>query len=129
MTEDIKHLTHYQLVALKQKQKEAQDNKYLDRSKKRLTNIITKKIQTSFIGAIAAVEEGLGFLWGHGKSPDELTDEERQMTELWNVVRAKILDNGNGQLRGAMNELNYNSVHWDRYHMELPVKEQGEQNE
>lgn len=126
MAEEPKPLSHYQLVALKQKQQQAQDDRYRERSKKRLTGIITKKIQTSFIGAIAAVEEGFGFLWGHGKKPNELTAEEKVMLEVWNSVRARILDNGNGQLRGAINEMNYNSVSWDRYQMTLPVKEQKE---
>lgn len=120
-SDELKPLSHWQLQAAHKKQKEAKEKKYSDRSKKRLSTIITKKIKTSFIGSIAAVEDGMGFLWGHDKKDSELTDDERAMKEIWEVVRAQILDNGNGQLRGAINELNNNSVHWDRYHVDIPV--------
>jgi len=120
--EQPKQLSHYQLKAAQQKQKEVKDSRYRERSKKRLANIITTKIRTAFIGAIAAVEEGFGFMWGHDKPESELTEDEKTMAEVWEAVRASILDNGNGQLRGAINEIHHNSVHWDRYHVEIPIK-------
>ena len=62
-------------------------------------------------------------MWGHDK--DDLTDDEQAMQEIWESVRARILDNGNGQLRGAINEIQNNSVYWDRYHVDLPIKPEG----
>ena len=121
-------LSTYQLAALAQKQKELKQKNYQEESKRRLNTIITKKIRTSFIGAIAACEEGLGFLWGHGKPDDERTSEEKAMDEIWQVVRANILDNGNGQLRGAINEINIHTISWDKYRMDLTVKPLKEDN-
>jgi len=115
-------LSHYQLVAAQQKQREIKDNKYKDKSKKRLSNIISTKIKTSFIGAISSCEEHFGFLWGHGKNEEELDENELAMREIWENVRAGILDNGNTQLRATINEINNYSITWERYHVDLPIK-------
>lgn len=115
-------LSHYQLVAAQQKQREIKDNRYKDKSKKRLSNIVSTKIKTSFIGAISSCEDYFGFLWGHGKPEDDLDENELAMREIWENVRAQILDNGNTQLRASINEINNYSISWDRYHMELPIK-------
>ena len=45
------------------------------------------------------------------------------MKEIWENVRASILDNGNTQLRATINELNNYSINWERYKLEIPVKE------
>jgi hypothetical protein len=116
-------LSHYQIVAAQQKQREIKENKYKDKSKKRLSNIISTKIKTSFIGAISCCEEHFGFLWGHGKEDVELDENELAMKEIWENVRAQILDNGNTQLRASINEISNYTINWDRYHMELPVKD------
>jgi hypothetical protein len=128
MEQQDKPLNHYQLQAISQKQKELKDAKYKERSRRRLANIIATKIRTTFIGSIAAVEAGLGFLWGHGKDPSELTEQELAILEIWEKeVRPRILDNGNGQLRGATNEINNHSVSWERFHLDIPVlQEDGE---
>lgn len=115
-------INHYQLAAAQQKQKEIKSKKYQDKSKKRLSNIVSTKIKTSFIGSISSYENNFGFLWGHGKSEDELTETELNMREIWEGVRSEILDNGNAQLRAAVNEINNYSIHWDRYQMNIPIK-------
>ena len=121
--QELRPLNHYQLKTAQQKQKEAKDLRYREKSKKRLVNIISTKIKTSFIGSIAAFEDGFGFLWGHDK--DDLNEDEQAMQEIWESVRARILDNGNGQLRGAINEIQNNSIHWDRFHVDIPIKPEG----
>jgi len=117
MEDNGKHLSHYQLAASRQKQKEIKEDKYREKSKKRLSNIITTKIRTSFIGAISSCEENFGFLWGHGKDDDDLTEEEASMKEVWEEIRTEILDNGNTQLRAATNEIEHYSINWERYSM------------
>lgn len=119
-------LSHYQIVAAQQKQKELKDNKYKEKSKKRLTNILTTKIKTSFIGSISSIENHFGFLWGHGKPEEELTESEASMREIWENARASILDNGNTQLRAAVNEISNYSINWERFHVELPIKQEDE---
>tara|TARA_R100001509_G_scaffold135428_1_gene89155 strand:+ start:2252 stop:2635 length:384 start_codon:yes stop_codon:yes gene_type:complete len=123
---DTGNVNHYQLAAAQQKQRDLKQKKYEEKSKKRLSNIVSTKIKTSFIGAISSCEESFGFLWGHGKDEADLTEEESTMREMWEILRAKILDNGNTQLRAAINEINSYSISWDRYKMEIPVKEEEE---
>ena len=118
-----KKISHYQIVATKQRQKEAKDQKYREKSKKRLSTIVGTKIKTSFIGAISSCEKNFGFLWGHGKNEEELTDQELQMKELWEEIRTEILDNGNTQLRAASNEIENYSINWDRYSIGLNLKD------
>lgn len=124
MEDSKKTLSHYQLAASQQKQKEAKDAKYREKSKKRLSNILTTKIKTSFIGAISSCEKGFGFIWGHGKDEDELTEQELAMREVWEEVRTEILDNGNTQLRAATNEVENYSINWDRYSINLNINEE-----
>jgi hypothetical protein len=121
--ESAEPLSHYQMAMAHRKQQEIKDGKYKDKSKKRLSNIISTKIKTSFIGSISACENQLGFLWGHGKEESELTENEIAMKDIWENIRAKILDNGNSQLRAAINELNYYSIDWDRYHLDISIQE------
>lgn len=120
---DDKKISHYQIVATKQRQKEAKDQQYREKSKKRLGTIIGTKIKTSFIGAISSCENNFGFLWGHGKNEEELTEEEISMKEIWEEIRTEILDNGNTQLRAASNEIGNYSITWDRYSIGLNLKD------
>ena len=106
MEEKKPELSHYQLLAASQKKKEENKDRYMQKSKKRLSNIITTKVKTSFIGSISACENHFGILWGHGKNDEELDD------------------NGNTQLRAAMNEIEDYTISWNRYSIKMPVKDQ-----
>ena len=114
-------LSHYQMAAAQQKQKELKEQKYKEKSKKRLSNIISTKMRTSFIGPISTCETHFGFLWGHGKNESDLTENEIAMREIWENIRAEILDNGNAQLRSANNEIGNYSISWNRYRVDLSI--------
>lgn len=118
-------LSHAQLKKLKERVKKVREERYQEQSRKRLDNIISKKIRTTFIGAIAAFEEEFGFLWG--KDKNGRTEEEQQMYDLWQQARTKILNHGNAQLRGAQNEIANNQISWNRYTTFFQVK--GNDNE
>lgn len=110
------------LQAAKKAVKESRETKYLEDCKKRLKTIISKKIRTSFIGALAQFEENFGFLWGYN-SKEPLTQEQQDFKELWERVRTAILNGGNHQIRAAQNEIDNQTISWNRYHMDLPVRE------
>jgi len=114
------------LKNLKEKIRAENKDKYLENSKKRLEKIISTKIRTSFIGAISTFEEAFGFLWGHD-NPDNLTEEEEIMKEVWEKARTSILNNGNNQIRSVKNEIECNTVHWNRYSVSIPVQQQQEE--
>jgi hypothetical protein len=124
MENENKDLSHYQLMAANQKRREIKNSKYQDKSKKRLSNIISTKLKTSFIGAISACETNFGFLWGHGKPDEELNENELAMKEIWENTRASILDNGNSQLRATQSELEHYAIKWEQYTLELPTRQQ-----
>ncbi len=79
----------------------------------RLISNVEKKFQTTMIGSLARFEEAFAFLW-EDEHPDRLKFEDK-----WEYVRNSILNNGNKQLRGAINDivncLNANQVD-TKYH-------------
>jgi hypothetical protein len=66
---------------------------------------LRKKLQTSFIGAIAKFEETFGHLWRHGEHYDALTDREADFRDAWEECRHSVLNNGNNQIRGMESEV------------------------
>lgn len=69
-------------------------------------SLITKRFQTTMIGAIFEFEKTFGHLWGQFKSDHEpLTQSEEQFLDLWEDVRNRILNNGNTQLRKTISDL------------------------
>lgn len=122
--EAMDYLNYNQVNSLRQKQKEASRAKFLEDCRKRLDKIISKKIETTFIGALDSFEKHFGFLWGQDKDEDaKLTKQEIQMENLWEACRTDILNKGNLQKRSASNEINQNTVQWNRYHLDMPIKD------
>lgn len=97
--------------------KKVRENKYKADSKERLSKILKKKIQTTMIGALSAMEENFGFLWD---SPNP-TPEQQRMKDLYNKMRSEILDKGNNQARNVDAELAQYEVEWLRYSIKMPV--------
>lgn len=84
----------------------------MDQMKK---DILTKRFQTTMIGALFAFEETFGHLWGQNKHENHLTNEELDFLDKWDLVRNQILNNGNNQLRKAISDLD--KLHGEvRYH-------------
>lgn len=66
----------------------------------RLRYFVEKRIQTTMIGALARVEDNLGFLWGIDKEDNlPLTPEEEKFANIWDFTRNQILNQGNTQIR------------------------------
>jgi hypothetical protein len=69
-------------------------------------SILTKRFQTTMIGALYEFEKSFGYLWGCDKDPDiDLTEREEKFLDMWEETRNRILNNGNNQLRKAVSEL------------------------
>ena len=105
------------------------NNEYQENSKKRLINNIKKKFDTTIIGSLAAFEAEFGYLWGHGKTYAELTEEEQEFRDMWNDVRSKILDNGNFNLRSAQSEISQYTLSWNRYVTKFNFRNSGDRYE
>ena len=88
-------------------------------SRKRLIDNLTKKFNTTMIGALAEIEKEFGDLWGQDIDERDLTKKEREMREKYLNLRTRILNNGNNQLRSAIEELNQYSTEWQKYKKEF----------
>ena len=82
-------------------------------------------------GSLKSLEKHFGFLWGH-EEEDELTPEQQHMKDLFEEIRAEILDRGNNQARNLEAEFANYEINWLRYQITLPVKpitqDQGEED-
>lgn len=77
-------------------------------NKQEIMKSIEKRIQTTMIGALAKFEENFGHLW----NTNEESEEAEKFWDLWEHTRNQILNNGNNQLRSALEDLGdylYNS--------------------
>jgi len=117
-------LSHGQMKTLVERMRQAKEERFVEQSRKRLDKIVSTKIRTAFIGALAAFEEEFGFLWGHELPEEKLTTEHQRMFDLWERVRTAVLNNGNTQLRSVRNEIANHVVKWNRHHVEFQVQEQ-----
>jgi hypothetical protein len=64
-----------------------------------LIDSLSRRFQTTMIGALAQFEESFGYLW------EDKTENSKAYFKLWQQVRNNILNNGNHQLRSALDEL------------------------
>jgi len=77
-------------------------------------NILTKRFQTTMIGALYQFEEHFGYLWGLDKDDVNLTDSEKRFRLKWENTRNEILNLGNSQLRKCANDFD-NTKHEYKY--------------
>jgi hypothetical protein len=109
-------------MAMRQAANDARQANFAEESRKRLDKIISTKMNTTFIGALAAFEKHFGLLWGASKKESERTDEEKQLYQIWQNVRTEVLNNGNNQLRALRNELQNHSISWNRHNLVMSTK-------
>jgi transcription termination factor Rho len=89
-------------------------------SKDSLFKSCKKKIQTTMIGALDAIEKQFGFLWSF-QDEDSMTPEQKQLKEIYDEARAIILDKGNTQIRNLESEFAGYDITKKRYQINLPV--------
>jgi hypothetical protein len=97
-------------------------------SKRKFQEILQKKFQTTFIGAISQIELEFGFLWGNNKNIEDCTPTEKEWFERWQRLRTRILDNGNNQLRAVENELEQYAMTFNGYQYNCIPKQEESSN-
>lgn len=103
--------------------KQIRESRDKDVSKNKLFNVSKKKIQTTMIGALSTIEEKFGFLWGFDLEESQRTPEQKHVHEIYEEIRAKILDRGNTQIRNLESEfINYVIVR-KKHYISLPVSQ------
>jgi hypothetical protein len=121
-------LTHIELKRLHDEAKKVQSERKKTYSRRQLASMLTKKFKTTMIGSLASFEEHFGYLWGHGKKEEELSENEINWRNFWDEARTEILNKGNSQLRAALEEVNHYDLEWKRYHTQLVVKQDNQEN-
>jgi transcription termination factor Rho len=107
--------------------KNIRDQRKKEVSKDILFKSCKKKIQTTMIGALDVVEKRFGFLWSFEGS-DELSEEQKQLKDIYDEARADILDKGNNQIRNLESEFSNYEVTKKRFQINLPVSEKNQEN-
>lgn len=97
-------------------------------SKDSLFKSCKKKIQTTMIGALDTIEKKFGFLWCF-ENEEELTTEQKQMKDIYDEIRATILDRGNTQIRNLEAEFSGYEIQKKRYQINLPVSNDSNQGD
>jgi len=121
--DEIQPTDHTQLRKMYETARKVNQERYALGSKKRLISNIGKKFKTAMIGTIARCEEQLGFLWGHGLDPEQITEDQRKFKEeVWDVLRTEILNHCNSQLRAATEEMQQYQISWNQYKIDFIVK-------
>lgn len=125
----MQYTQHSQFTKQHDAVKKLNAKRYSENSKRRLIANISKKFQTTMIGALAHFEDLFGELWGFGKESDDLTLEELEWETKWQQARTDILNNGNNQLRAYLDEIAQYTIKWDRYQTKFIIKRDEEYHE
>lgn len=82
-----------------------------EESKKRLEKAIVTRMRTIMIGSLAAIEE-------------ELIDnsDDIELKNVYDIMRQRILDLGNSQIRNITQELETYTIESNRYSINLKMK-------
>lgn len=91
---------------------------YKRQCKQKLLSTVSKRINTTMIGALSSIEKHLGYLWGESED-GELTPEQQEFERLYEELRTEILDKGNSQIRQLESDLNLYEVEQVRYNFVL----------
>jgi hypothetical protein len=126
---DATPLSHFKMTSLAAQAKKANQDRQTAHDKDTLKRHITSKLKTTMIGALASFEEAFGQLWGKGLDDVELTSDQRQYKDIWELIRTEVLNKGNNQLRAAMSEIDQYTVAFNKMEYKFVVTKPGNQGE
>lgn len=92
-------------------------------------DMLSKRFQTTMIGALFQFEEAFGYLWGFDKEDEDLTESEYNFKLKWEDVRYRILNNGNNQLRLAVKDLDKIRSNKNHYHYNYRINDSQERGQ
>jgi hypothetical protein len=104
---------HYELAKRAAEYRKVREERLKQVSRDRLLKIAKKKIQTTMIGALSAIEKRLDFL---------LQDNDPRLNDVFEELRSEILDRGNTQIRNLENEFTHYDIVWKKNTIFLPFK-------
>ncbi len=101
--------------------KKIRDKKSKEIAKETLYKKSKKKIETTMIGALDAIEKNFGFLWNFGENTD-LSPEQAKLKDIYDQVRSHILDKGNIQIRNLELDFSNFEISKKKQIINIPVK-------
>lgn len=118
----------YNILRLVEQKKEEDNAKtrYQAASRSKLQNAISKRIRTTMIGALATMEEKLGFLFGEDGNRNK---EQEHLYNLFKEIRSNILDKGNDQIRQLENDFDAYTIEMKKFYLEFRVQKEGTEND
>jgi hypothetical protein len=113
----------YEMTRLIQvkKQEDIVKEESIQRSRDKLRALVSKRIRTTMIGALAAVEENLKEYWTP-EDGEDATPEQERLYSMFQQIRSVILDNGNNQIRLLEQDIDNFTVEARKYHMEFRLE-------
>lgn len=93
-----------------------------EKSLNRFKNILRKKFLTSFIGSLSIFQDEFKDILKLDVPYDQLSDSDKLIRDKWNMVRTKILDNGNKQHRSVESELSLYDIKFVGYRIRMVVQ-------
>lgn len=102
--------------------KRRQEQKKKEEDRQLLADNLSKKLMTTGVGSLSIFEENFGYLWGHKKKKEDLTENEALFLELYGKVRDEVFDNINGQIRGMQAELNLHDIEYTGFKHKFQVR-------
>jgi hypothetical protein len=115
--------SHSEMRKVSDLAKKANLERQQNHARENLKRHIQTKFKTTMIGSLAKFEEAFGRLWGHGVESDQLTEEQKEYRELWQLVRTEILNQGNNQLRASLSEVDNHTVTYNKMEYKFLIKD------
>jgi hypothetical protein len=116
---------YFELKQMYDAMRRKNEERIVQSSKRKLREIVEKRIRTTMIGALAEIERSeFGKMFGFGKT--KLSDEERRWKMLWDELRTNILNQGNNQLRESMREIENFDARFKPYRTDFIIRRENE---
>ena len=93
-------------------------DRHAEYSQIKMENELAAKMRTIMIGALDSIEKKLGPIWGCNEKR-QLTQEERDLAEVYAELRTEILDKGNTQIRNIKPFLELFNLEYVGYKLEI----------
>lgn len=100
------------------------EHRHKSAARQNLEEYAISRCKTILIGCLEEFETAFGFVWGHNQAYSTLTDEQKEMREVWAEARFEMLSKGQfriDQLKDRMNS--YDITNKTNYTFRLPQDE------
>lgn len=95
----------------------------MQKDKRYLVQCILTTVDTVAVGALNDIEQEFGHLWGFRLHDKDKTDEQRELSNVWSILRKKILERGANSKEIALENIAPLTVKRQRYFHDFRKKD------